>query len=328
VPGAQVTAYFAPIHALVAGEAGAAPIDLVLGKVQQLQQQISPVGQAVGSTNPIDAITRSGSGELVKAIRQDAAALPPTVGTMVTSIADRAAGAVRADVRGELETRYLQDVVAECRDIVNDRYPFFRTSAVDVSPQDFGRLLGHDGVFDRFFKQRMESLVNTTRRPWSWRPDASGVAVVGSTRMLRQFEAAQRIRDTYFSMGGQVPRVQFTVTPTTLDPDTGRFVLDIDGQRSEYQHGPERALPIVWPGPRPGEAAVTFEEKGGRRPNTAVKGTWAWLRLFDAAELKAETDRRYLATWRRDNHEATVVIEAVSIDNPFDKSDLQQFRCE
>jgi type VI secretion system protein ImpL len=327
VPGAQVTAYFAPIHALIAGGAGAAPIDLVLGKLQQLQQQISPVGQTVGGTNPIDAITRSGSGELVKAIRQDAAALPPAVGGLVTRIADRAAGAVRADVRGELETRYQQEVVAECREIVTDKYPFFRTSAVDVRPEDFGRLFGYGGVFDKFFEERLQQLVNRTRRPWSWLPDASGVPVGGSVAMLRQFEAAQRIRDMYFQRGDPIPKLRFTVTPITMDQGTSRFVLQIDGQSADYRFGPERDFPTTWPGPRPGDAAVVFEERGGRTPNITAKGPWAWQRLIDAGELKEETDDRYLLTWRRDTHYATIRVQAVSIDNPFNKDDVQQFRC-
>lgn len=327
VPGAQVTAYFAPIHALVAGDAGASQIDLLLGKIQQLQQQISPVGQTVGGTNPIDAITRSGSGELVKSIRQDAATLPPAVGDIVTSIADRAAGAVRADVRGELETRYQQQVVAECREIVTDRYPFFRTSAVDVRPEDFGRLLGHGGIFDTFYKEHLAALVNVTRRPWSWRTDASGVPVGGSAAMLRQVESAQRIRDRYFEPGGNVPKVRFTVTPITMDQGIDRFVLQIDGQRADYRFGPERDFQTTWPGPRPGDAAVIFEERGGRTPNITTKGPWAWHRLIDAGELKAETDDRYLLTWRRDSHYATIRIQAVSIDNPFNKDDVQQFRC-
>jgi type VI secretion system protein ImpL len=327
VPGAQVTAHFAPIHALVAGEAGAAPIDRVLVKLQQLQQQISPVGQSVGGTNPLVAITQSGSGELVKSIRQDAATLPPAVGGLVTRIADRAAGAVRADVRGELETRYLQDVVAECRAIVNDKYPFVKTSAVDVRPEDFGRLFGYGGTFDRFFKERVEALVNMTRQPWSWRTDASGVPVGGSLAMLRQFEAAQRIRDMYFPPGMMVPQVRFSVTPLTMDQATARLVIEIEGQSMDYRFGPERSLQTTWPGPKPGNAAVVFEEKGGRAPNIATQGSWAWQRLVDAAELKEETDVRYLLTWRRDTHYVMARIDAASIRNPFNKPDVQQFRC-
>jgi type VI secretion system protein ImpL len=327
MPGAEVTAHFAAIHQLVAGEPGAAPIDRVLGKLGQLQAQISPVGQAVvGGTDPLAAITQSGSGELVKSIRQDASTLPPSVGGLVTNIADRAAGAVLKDARGELETRYMQDVVLPCREIVNNKYPFVRTSGVDARPEDFGRLFGAGGIFDQFFKSRVEPLVNMTRQPWTWRTDASGVPVGGSLTMLRQFESAQRIRDMYFSGNANIPQVRFMVTPITMDQETSRFTLDVDGQPAEYRFGPERTYQMTWPGQKPG-AAATFEERGGRAPNIATQGAWAWQRLLDAAELKEESDSRYVLTWRRDAHFATVRIEATSLRNPFNKPDVQNFRC-
>jgi type VI secretion system protein ImpL len=326
-PGAQVTAHFARIHALVAGEPGAAPIDRVLGKLQQLQQQISPVGAAVGSTNPIAAVTQSGSGELVKSIRQDAAMLPPAVGGLVTRIADRAAGAVRADVRGELEARYQQDVLGPCMEIVNDKYPFVRTSSVDVRPEDFGRLFGYGGIFDTFFRERVEPLVNTVTRPWRWRPDASGVAIGGSTAMLRRLEAAQQIRNMYFTAGSMKPQMAFTVTPFAADLDSSRFVLEIDGQMFNYQFGPDRSYPVVWPGANQETAAVTWEERAGGRAYIAHQGAWAWQRLIDVAEMQPESDSRYVLTWRRENHYASVRIEAASLRNPFGKLDVQQFRC-
>ena len=264
-PGAQVTAHFAPIHQLMAGQPGAAPIDRVLGKMQQLQQQLSPVGTAVGGIDPLRAITTAGSGELVKSLRQDAATLPPAVGGLVTRIADRAAGAARSDVRGELETRYQQEVVRPCTELLNGRYPLV-ADGTDAPLADFGRVFGHNGVFDGFFKQNLEALVLTTGPAWRWRTDASGAPVGGSVAMLRQFEQAQRIRDMFFAAGSPTPQVRFTVTPSSLDAGSRQFLLEIDGQNMLDNHGPARAVNVTWPGARP-VGAATFEERGGMRVN-------------------------------------------------------------
>jgi type VI secretion system protein ImpL len=203
-----------------------------------------------------------------------------------------------------------------------------RTSAIDVRPEDFGRLFGPGGTYDTFFKASLEQLVDRTRQPWTWRRDASGVSVGGSPTMLRQFETAQRIRDMYFDGAGTTPRVRFTVTPLEMDQaTTSRFVLEIEGQSMDYRFGPERNFQSAWPGPKPGTAAAIFEEKGGRAPNITTHGPWAWQRLIDAGELRQETDTRYLLTWRRDTHHATVRIDATSVRNPFNKTDVQQFRC-
>ena len=146
--------------------------------------------------------------------------------------------------------------------------------------------------------------------------------------MLRQFEAAQRIRDQYFRAGGQLPELRFNLTPGYLDANSSRFLLELDGQNFEYRHGPERTVPAVWPGPAPGVAAFTFEDRGGERPNSSFQGPWAWFRLLDAGKLQSTSDVKYTLDLSGGGHEAKVTIEALSVRNPFLKNDLRQFRCE
>jgi type VI protein secretion system component VasK len=43
--------------------------------------------------------------------------------------------------------------------------------------------------------------------------------------------------------------------------------------------------------------------------------------------MKAETDTRFVLTWKRGNHQASVRLEAVSVRNPFGNVNVQQFRC-
>jgi type VI secretion system protein ImpL len=145
--------------------------------------------------------------------------------------------------------------------------------------------------------------------------------------MLRRIELAQRIRDMYFADGSMVPQLRFTATPLDMDRETTRFALEIDGTTLDYRFGPERGYTVTWPGPKPGAAAATFEEKGGGRPAVVMQGPWAWQKLVDAAALQQESDDRYVLTWRRGDHYAIVRIDAVSIRNPFNKQDLQQFTC-
>jgi type VI secretion system protein ImpL len=326
-PGAQVTAHFAPIHRLVVGDQGAAPIDSVLEKLRQVQQKLEPVGPAVGGTNPTDPGTINAVGELVNALKREATALPPSVAAIVNQVADRTASTIRRGVSGTIEQRFREDVLRECRDVIQGRYPFVADSRTDVPLADFGRLFGYGGVFDRFFKDEIESLVDTTRTPWTWRADASGASVGPSLAMLQQFEAAQRIREMFFRPGGQEAEVRFRLTPVDLDAAATRFLLEIDGQSIEYRHGPERSVPTTWPGQSPGPAAVTFEARAGSRPNAVFQGPWAWFRLLDAARTDRETDVRYALTFARDGHAARVRLDAASIRNPYGKSDLQQFRC-
>ena len=327
VPGTQVTAHFKAIHELVAGQPGSAPIDGVLEKLRQIQQKLEPVGSGVGQTDPLDPATVNSIGELVNALKRDAVALPASVRAVVAQVADRTAAATRQGVSGTLENRYRQNVVRECSDITTGRYPFVPGSTADVPLADFGRLFGYGGVFDTFFKDELEPLVDTSRSPWVWRADASGASVGPSLGMLRQFEAAKRIRERFFRPGSQDPELRFRVSPTELDASATRFLLEIDDQHFEYRHGPERSWQATWPGKTPGPAAATFENRSGTRPNIVAQGLWAWFRLMDEVRIERETDVRYVLTFAKGGHEARVRLEAASIRNPFATRDLQQFRC-
>ena len=327
VPGAKVTAHFAPIHQLVAGDgSGGAPIDAVLAKMSQIQQKLAPVGDAIGQ-KPLDPVTSASIGQIADEIRRDAAALPPPVAAVVTQVGRRAVALSLGALGSSLATRYQQDVVRPCAEAIEHRYPFTATSTTDVALADFGRVFGHGGVFDSFFRTHLADLVDTVRTPWRWRTDVSGTSVGVSRTMLERFEAAERIRDAFFRPGSQMPELRFTLTPIELDATSTRFLLEVDGQQFEYRHGPERNWPAAWPGPNPGTAAATFEVRAGGRPNVAFDGPWAWFRLIDAGHLQRDADVRYILALQAGGQQARLRIEASSIRNPYARMDWRQFRC-
>ena len=144
--------------------------------------------------------------------------------------------------------------------------------------------------------------------------------------MLRQFEVADRIRTTFFRQGAQEPEVRFSVVAKELDGAALRFTLDIDAQPYEYRHGPMIPKRMTWPGPSPGKAIATFEERAGT-PNIAAEGPWAWFRLIDQAQVQRETDAAYMLAFDKGGHKARIRIESDSIRNPYGNQALQQFRC-
>ena len=325
-PAEKITAHFAAVNQLVAGPPGGAPIDRVIGQVAQIQQKMSALGPDVGGKDPVAALADSGNGEALKALQLQASTLPPPIGALIADVGGRSASLAVGQARSELDQHYRQEVVKQCEQIVSGRYPFSAGSAIDVPLADFGRLFAAGGIFDSFFKQNLAPLVDNTGSPWVWRAGGSGPAGA-STAMLRQFEAAEQIRQLYFGPGGQLPEQQFTLTPGDLDASATRFTLELDGQTLDYRHGPVRSVPIHWPGPSPGAAAASFEDRSGARPNQAFQGPWAWYRLLDAATLRAQSDVRFDAVFHSGDHQATVILEASSIRNPYLKPVLRQFRC-
>src|SRR5262249_3959122 len=158
----------------------------------------------------------------------------------------------------------------------------------DVPLSDFGRLFGYDGIFDTFFKANLRPLVDTSQRPWTWRPGA----VHSAQGILDQFEAAQRIREIFFRPDAAVPSARFNLTLADIDQGTNRFVLEIDGVYFDYRRGPKRVVPAAWPGPTPGTAVATFEDRSGPRQGPSFRGPWAWFRLMDAVTAQRDSDTR------------------------------------
>lgn len=325
-PAEKITAHFAAINALVAGPPGGTPIDRVTAQVMQIQQRISGLGTGVGETNPLDALAKSGQSEPLKALQLQASTLPQPIGALVAELGGRSESLAIGQARGELDQRYREQVIKPCMAIVSGRYPFTAGSPIDVPLADFGRLFAGGGIFDTFFKENLAPLVDVSRSPWAWRAGGSGPPGASSA-MLRQFEQVQQIRERYFGPGGQLPEQQFTLTPGDLDASTARFTLEVDGQTLEYRHGPIRSIPARWPGPAPGVASVTFEDRSGAHPNTTFQGPWAWFRLLDTATLHADSDVRFTAAFQAGSHQGAVVIEPNSIRNPYQNSPVRQFRC-
>jgi hypothetical protein len=214
-------------------------------------------------------------------------------------------------------------------------------SPTDVPLADFGRLFGYNGVYDMFFKTELANLVDTSRSPWAWRRDASGAAVGGSVSMLRQFEAADRIRNECFSVLGSKARLPRCASfecacltsrsriaasavgrVYTLDCPTGRhstiLIMAPSVGRSRHK---------TWPGPNPGRAIATFEERTGGRPNNRSRGPGGMVPTrLTRPRYKRETDAVYVVTIGEDTaHESRIRVESISIEIRYGNQAVQQF---
>ena len=84
---------------------------------------------------------------------------------------------------------------------------------------------------------------------------------------------------------------------------------------------------MTWPGPSPGQAAISLEERGGARPNIVEQGPWALYRLMGKAEFQAQGETRFLATFTLGGRSVRLIFQANSSRNPFARDLLHGFRC-
>ncbi|MEP7243445.1 MAG: type VI secretion system membrane subunit TssM [Gammaproteobacteria bacterium] len=323
-PGSRVSLHFAPIRELVGGGTGApAPIDGVLASLGETQRRLQSIGSGLGETSALDAISRSGEVDALKSLQVAARQLPVPVGDMISQIGLRTETAAVSEARGDLSRRYSQQVLRECRELVEGRYPLSRNSSNDVPLGDFGHVFGPGGVFDKFFNENLAPLVDTSRTPWRFK---AGTAPIGSGSLLRQFQLVQRIRDAYFGGGGQTPEARFFLVPDELDASATRFSLEVDGQGFEYRHGPQQSRAMSWPGTG-ASASFSFEERGAAIPGVSKQGPWAWFRLLEQARLEPENSSRYRITFTAGGRSMRVVLNAASARNPFGLNALAGFSC-
>lgn len=86
-PGVQITAHFAPVHALFAGTLGSTPIDRITDKLNELWQKMAPLG-VVGGLDPNDPQVSLGIRITANELTRDAATLPPFPRSLIFEIAN------------------------------------------------------------------------------------------------------------------------------------------------------------------------------------------------------------------------------------------------
>ena len=329
-PGVRVTNYFAQIHQLMAGEPGKAQIDMLLTQIQQISDKLQPLDQIGG---PDKVATLAQVGQMSVRLKQDAADLPKAVGQIVAEAGSLAEAATRSGLGGDLSGRYQREVLDVCRAAIDGRYPFGASNLADVPPADFGRIFGFGGLYDQFFKQYLEPLVDTSGTTWTWKTDASGTAVGVPGSALAKFQQARQIRDIFFPPGAQAPKVTFTVTFTSagLDASFSQGSLEIDGTLVKYNHGPEIPREVTWPGPQASGAAFAVIPKQGAPPAPiAEKGTWALFRLVERAKLSEIRPGLYELEFLHDGRLTKIQLTSSGVQNPFAQRNRQMllnFRC-
>ncbi len=144
---------------------------------------------------------------------------------------------------------------------------------------DFAKLFGPNGAFDRFFGQYLASRVDRSRPQWTWRVDDT-MARGMSAATLREFQRAAEIREAFFSTGGTMPAVTFSVTPLTLTGDAGQAKLDVNGTSWSCREGGTHSRLRAMAGP------------GGAGPDGAADRWHAkLLRHLERAEHGHREDR-------------------------------------
>ena len=299
-----------------------APMDDVLKLFNEVYVYLNAVDTALKSRNSPPP------GDVAGKLRADAARLPEPVRSMVENLSQTGAAQARVAERGNL-SQDLRPVTEFCERAISGRYPFDPNSPRDVLPEDFGQMFGPGGLMDDFFQKRLAPLVDTSTRPWRYKPVADRGAVTPAA--LVQFERAARIRDIFFRAGGRAPSIRLDFRPVEMDASITQFILDVDGQLVRYAHGPAVPMAVQWPGPR-GSNQVRIQlnppSATGGASGMTVDGPWALFRAFDKSQLEpGGAPERFFVTFAIDGRRARFEVTANSVQHPVRLRELREFKC-
>ena len=299
-----------------------APLDDALKLFNEVYVYLTAVDTAVKARSSPPA------GDVAGKLRSDAGRLPEPVRSMIESLSQAGAAQARIAERGNL-SQDLQPVASFCAKAIAGRYPFNPSSTRDVLPEDLGQMFGPGGLMEDFFQKRLASLIDTSRRPWRYKPVAEQGAI--TTAALAQFERASVIRDIFFRGGGRTPSIRLDFKPVEMDASITQFILDVDGQVVRYGHGPIVPMTIQWPGPK-GSNQVRVQlsppSSSGGLSGMTMDGAWSLFRVLDRSQLEpGDAPEKFFVTFAVDGRKARFEVTTNSVQHPLRLREMREFSC-
>jgi type VI secretion system protein ImpL len=325
-PEAFVSRRFSQLHSFVATADDAPPV---------LDKLLDDLNRLFFFMKAVMAASDSGKGDTfvegveIKEIKSIAEELPPPLNEWMRTVGQDVSNLIAGGARAHINNIWTAEILPFCREAIHDRYPIARRSTRETTVHDFGKLFGSGGLIDSFFQENLAKFVDTTKEPWQWRGDGLGI----SDDALAQFQLAASIRDSFFVSGGTSPSATFEMKPLTMGQDVKQFLLDLEGQIVDYQHGPPQISKLQWPGPDgPGRVRLVFVHKYGSRPSINEEGPWAWFRVLDRSRVTRGTQPELFRIAFSISDEiadmsASFEVRATSVRNPFNLDQLRQFSC-
>ncbi|WP_087020909.1 type VI secretion system membrane subunit TssM [Thaumasiovibrio subtropicus] len=214
-------------------------------------------------------------------------------------------------------------VYAEYQKTIANRYPFNPSAKEEVKLSDFQAFFGYGGTMDKFFKQYLDPVVDTSKGTWRFEKSI-GV----SNQSLAFFERAHRIRRAFFEPGSNNIRVEFGLKPQYLDQHVRSIKIELGNQSMNYGHGPTRRHNFVWPDRNPRTRVVFTPFESGSDITRTYGSQWGLFRLLDqalAARPQARKDNVIVIDIRGTKSKLELIPG--SAVNPFWSREMERFVC-
>lgn len=317
-PEAFITGQFAKLHELMSK-------DRKLILQQRMSARFSDL--ALNLAQPGDIGNSEQNIKSIKALQALAYTQPEPLKQWLTQFVDNINGIVSNSNRQQIAQRWQQDFLPQCNNIIGYKYPFDSSSTTYASARDLATLFAETGLIQQFFKQNIEPLLQSSRRPWRWK--TSVAASYGfNDQVLPFFEQVDTVRQTLFASGGTTPQMNLSVTPMTLSDNVKKFNLNLYGKQLSYQFGRPITTNFVWPPENPGAGAYySFIRLDGSEVMNRESDIYALFKLFDSGSVKTLSSTAVEVTFAKEAYSAVYKISAQQGADPMVFARLSNFQC-
>ncbi len=324
IPGKPIEAQFRRFHEFVEGAEGDRPIDVLLANLNGIFSNLEMArNDPANAASAMQVVQQQ-----VAALRgQNASRLPEPFAEMMLSAANEFESEATNTSIAELNAQLRNEVTAKCTEFTTNRFPFSPKGKREVPWPEFARLFQPGGIIDGFFTSKLDAMVDRGTGQWKWKQNTK-LGRELSQGTLKQFQNAEKIRDTFFATGGQVPNVILTVTPLTLSSNATAVEFEVNGVKLEAMQSIETPKEFNWPGNLSGGTASVniLPEIDGVKSTIALDGAWALYRLLLLGSISQKGDRMFVR-FVIGGREASFEIKVGSLENPFLLPALRNFTC-
>ncbi|MCV9945000.1 type VI secretion system membrane subunit TssM [Rhizobium sp. BT-175] len=296
-------------------------LEPILQRVQEQLSRATTSTAEVAKVFDVDSQLTDANQDLLQQARK----LPAPVDTWMAGLAADVGSLAVKSARSRISDAWAAEGAGFCSNVVAGRYPFDRKSPRDVAMSDFIRLFGPEGLFKTFFKEKLEAFVDTSASPWGWKGTFGAASI--SSAAIAQFENADKINRAFFPAGSENPSISINVKPVSLTEAASAVMLEIEGERVVYFHGPIQSKSITWPSTDASNVSRLAFQPGGWQQALTENGDWSPFRLFDDADLAIQGDDLFRAKFQQNGQTAEFDVQFGSVLNPFRLEALGAFSC-
>ncbi|MEQ8782026.1 MAG: type VI secretion system membrane subunit TssM [Roseibium album] len=328
IPGKGIEDHFRPYHVLVEGE-NSRKIDALLVNFKNILDNLLVV-----ANNPVQSETANSNVQIqASLLRSNATRFPQPFDKLILQSAKEFDEEFKETSITQLNEKLKSQVVEACQRIVTRNYPFTNGRS-EVPMTEFAKLFSPNGIMQQFFDQNLKALVDTSSRPWNWKP---GVAQADrlSNATLRQFERADLIKQAFFPTGNAFPSIGLQVVPRALSQQADAASLEVNGNLVLVTRGPGfnadiEPLPASfdWPSntATPRVVLVIQPEVPGYRSRQEIHGDWAFYR-FVRSNRVSSGQNKFVIRKTLGGRQVAFTVTLRTKPNPFFLSAVGDFKC-